>query len=445
MINPGMNAHIIELNDSEIRVARDSWIILRSPGFAVVNKTGLHVGEDALRKAYLNPLETFNRYWHKLNLEALHTSTTLYRHHADLVHAHMLKLHEQSGRPEEVIFSVPGSYSEGQLSMLLGIARACPFTAVGLVDTAVAAAAAVAGPGEYQHIDIHLHQSVITRLSVSDSVTRTGVETVDETGLNKILTVMASLIADLFIEQSRFDPLHHAETEQALYDQLPACLNTLHDKKEFMLEIEYRNATHQAKLSRDVLLQKLQPVYNRLADYISPSSPCIIGDRMAGLPGITGTLTAADFIKPETVFETCRKYEEFIRSSGPELRFITSLPADKTTATAGEPEPPRQKTHTKTATHILFRDDAYPIGDNTVYLTKNGNVSETETSDVLCTVASKNGAVYLTANPGDGVLVNGNQASRSMELHAGDSIRSSTGDVYYNFIHVVTSNGPRPA
>lgn len=442
MIDPGMNALIIELNDSEIRVAKDSMIILRSPGFAVVNKNGLQVGEEALHKAYLNPLETFNRYWHKLNLEALPTSTTQYRHHADLVHAHMLTLHEQAGRPDEVIFSVPGSYSEAQLSMLLGIAGACPFTAVGLVDTAVAAAALVAVSGEYQHIDMHLHQSVVTGLTVTDSVSRTGVETIDEIGLNKIQAVLASLIADLFIQQSRFDPLHHAESEQALYDQLPVCLKTLNDRKDVMLEIEYHSATHQAKLSRDVLLQKLQPVYNKLADYISPSIPCILGDRLAGLPGFTDTLLKADFINPETVFESCRKYEDYIRSTGPELRFITSLPVENTRK-SGKPAAPSPQT--KIATHILFRDDAYPIGNNTVYLTKDGSVSETETVDVLCSVAAKNGAVYLTANPGDRVLVNGREAAQSMELHPGDRVHSGTGDVYYNFIHVVAGHGPQQA
>jgi len=440
-----INAQIIELNDSEIRVAKDAQIILRSPGFAVVNKTGLHVGEEAMLKAYLNPLETYNRYWHKLNLDALPTMTTHFRHHADLVHAHMLKLHEQAGKPEEVIFSVPGSYSEEQLSMLLGIAGACPFTAVGLVDTAVAATASVAETGEYQHIDIHLHQTVITRLSIGESVSRTGVETIDEIGLNKIHTVMASLIADLFIQQSRFDPLHHAETEQALYDQLPGCLRALYDRKEVMLEIAYRNATHQAKLTREALLQKLLPVYNRLKEYISPSLPCIIGDRMACLPGINDFLPEPCFIEPETVFENCQKYEGYIRSSGPELRFITSLPVENSGKSTGKPAMAKQVSAGKKPTHILLQDTAYPIDNNTIYLTKTGTVSESDDGDVLCSITAKNGTVYLTPDAGNQVMVNGNKAAASMELHAGDRVHSSAGDIDYNFIQVVTRHGTHQA
>ena len=354
-----------------------------------------------------------------------------------------MSVHELAGKPEQVIFSVPGSYSEEQLSMLLGIAGACPFTAVGLVDTAVAAAAAVAATGDYQHIDMHLHQTVITRLNVGENVARTAVESIDETGLNKLHTLAAGLIADLFIQQSRFDPLHNAETEQALYNQLPACLRTLKERKETMLEIAYRNATHQAKLSRETLLQKLQPVYSKLREYITPSLPCIISDRMADLPGLIDILPETYIIKPETVFENCRKYEDYIRSSGPDLRFITSLPAADDRGQSEQPAPVKQETTSKIATHILFRNDAYPIGNNIIYLTGTGNISEVEPDDVLCSIVAKNGSVMLTAAPVDQALVNGKPAIQSMEVRPGDRVHSSATGVDYNFIHVVTGNGTR--
>ena len=440
-----INAYIIELNDSEIRVAEDGRIILRSPGFAVVSKTGVQVGQEALQTAYLNPLETFNRYWYKLNQDALPTTTRYYRHHADLVHAHLLKLHEQAGRPEEIIFTVPGSYSEEQLAMLLGFAGACPFNAVGLIDTAVAAAATVAAKGKYQHIDIHLHQAIITQLDLGTSISRTGVETIDETGLIKIYSLLAGLVADLFIQQSRFDPLHHAETEQALYDQLPVCLNTLHHRKEVMFEIRYRSATHQAKLSRESLLQKLQPIYQKLAEHLSPSIPCLLSDRTAGLPGLTDFLPEPCPIKPESVFEMCRKYEGYIRSTGPELRFITALPRDETADPAEQAPPAKQKDNAGPVTHVLFDDRAYPLGHNITYLSKQGIVSDLEPADVLCSVASQNGTVILSPGPDVQVLVNGRAATCPTELQPGDRIHSPEMDAHYNFIHVVTGHGARTA
>lgn len=441
-----LNAYIIELNDSEIRVAEDARIILRSPGFAVVNKNGMQVGQEALQMAYLNPLDTFNRYWYKLNQDALPTATRYYRHHADLVHAHLLKLHEQAGKPEEIIFTVPGSYSEEQLAMLLGIAGACPFNAVGLVDTAVAAAAMFAGKGKYQHIDMHLHQSIITQLDLDASISRTGVETVDETGFVKIYTLLAGLAADVFIQQSRFDPLHHAETEQALYDQLPGCLNILYDQKEVMFEIKYRNAAHQAKLAREALLEKLQPIYRRLAEHLSPSIPCLISDRMANLPGITEFLPESFLIKPESVFQICRKYEGYIRSSGPELRFITSLPNEETAGPAEQPSrPAKQNTNACPVTHVLFDDRAFPLGDNITYLSGQGSVSEQNPADLLCSIASQNGTVILSPSPNAQVLVNGRTTTSPTELHPGDRVHCPERDTQYNFIHVVTNHGTRQA
>ncbi|MEJ2759969.1 MAG: hypothetical protein P8126_00120, partial [Gammaproteobacteria bacterium] len=216
-----MAVSVIELNDSEIRVSRDTEIILRTPGYAVLRSDDLVLGEQAERVAHLNPRQTNNRYWSNLNQNALSILSPQARHNADLAYRHLLAIHEQAGKPEEVIFSVPGSYSKEQLSLLLGIVESCPFTAVGLVDSAVAAAAAVAGAGRCVHLDIHLHHTVVTYLEISDTVSRMAVYIVEDCGVTDIHDTCASLIADLFIQQSRFDPQHHGETEQALYDSIP--------------------------------------------------------------------------------------------------------------------------------------------------------------------------------------------------------------------------------
>ena len=62
-------------------------------------------------------------------------------------------------------------------------------------------------------------------LEVSGAVKRTAVKVIDDVGLLAIQDKCVNHIADLFVQQSRFDPLHHAATEQALlqpYDAMPA-------------------------------------------------------------------------------------------------------------------------------------------------------------------------------------------------------------------------------
>ena len=313
-----MTVWVIELNDSEIRVARDARIVLRSPGYAVVRNDRIQTGIEALKQAYINPRETFNRFWDKLNQDSLQTPAGNYRHHADLAFAHLMSIYEQCGKPAEIIFAVPGGYTKEQLALLLGIANACPFKAVGLVDSAVAAAAAVVDNGQYQHLDIQLHKVVITQLDASQQqVARGKVDIVDDSGQIRIYTAVSALIADLFIQQSRFDPHHRAETEQALYDQLPKCLQTLTRSNEVLLEIEYKNTTHQAKLHRDELLNCLNPVYEKIIKRLSPARTTLLSDRFAILPGLTEAVTGAKILAPETIFTGSTEHQDRIRSRGP--------------------------------------------------------------------------------------------------------------------------------
>ena len=443
-MNQTMTTCIVELNDCEIRVANNDQIILRSPGVAVLDKEDLHIGEAAVKKAFLNPRATYNRYWHKLNQDALPVTTRRFRHHADLVYTHLLKIHQQAGAPQELLFAVPGSYSGEQLSMLLGIAAACPFSAVGLVDVAVAGTATVATTGEYQHLDIHLHQTVITRVQVADSVTRTAVATIAEIGLHKIYASVAGLIADLFIQQSRFDPLHHAETEQCLYDQLPDCLQTLCNDREMLLEIRYRDTTHHAMLTRDALLHKLRPLYEKINAQLAPAQVCLVGDRLAGLPGFTDTLPDYAVIDPEAVFMSCRKFAAQIRSPGPDLSFITSLPVQKT-ITASTPAPMTTRPirpATGTVTHVLYQHQAYPIGDGTIYLTGDGRVAGNKAGNAHCSVAlNGNRVAVLTVTATTPVYVNGKPVDNTELLHPGDRVQCGKGGVDYQFIRVLSGHG----
>lgn len=438
-----MSVCVVELNDSEIRVAKDSKIIARSPGVAVVGSESIYLGNDALKRAYLTPRETYNRYWQKLNQDALQNPTDRYRHHADLAFAHLLSLYEHAGKPEEVIFAVPGSYSDAQLSMLLGIAEACPFSVVGLVDTAVVSTASTANCEQFQYLDIHLHQFIVSNLKTGEEVTRQSVEIVEEVGINNIYTCIAGMIADLFIKQSRFDPLHHAETEQALYDQLPDCLRVLYDSKEVLLEIQFHQTTHQAKLGRDLLLEGLQAIYKKMLVGISGTSPCFISDRLAMLPGLTDLLPRVEVLKEESVFEGCARYEETIRTAGPALNFVTSLPS------SGLPIVPAVDVNAtiniasaESATHALVGNHAFPLGVEPLYLLPQGNCSTSNSGEAICSVTLKNDTSTLQIENGKPVKINGKDAPTGITIKPGDNLSCSGLDTHYLFIRVLNRNGP---
>ena len=65
----------------------------------------------------------------------------------------------------EVLLAVPGSFSADQLSLILGIAKACKMPVVGMVDAAVAASAHGFPGARLLHLDLLLHRVVLTEMT----------------------------------------------------------------------------------------------------------------------------------------------------------------------------------------------------------------------------------------------------------------------------------------
>lgn len=441
---------IIDLNDSEIRVAGNADIVLRSPGYAIVDKDGTKLGDTALHLARLNPRAVQNHYWLNLNQDPLQSPTARVRHNADLAYAHLLAIHQQAGKPDNVLFAVPGYYSNEQLSLLLGLVEASPFNAIGLVDSAIAAAAPHVGPGRYVHAEIHLHHTVVTYMDVVDDVKRTSVQIIEGAGLATVMDDCAGMIADLFISKTRFDPQHHAETEQSLYDRIGACLLTLGSRTEAVIEIPYQETTYAVKLPRLALLEALQPVYRRILGALPVDGLSLVGDRLAGLPGFVEQVGAGQVLTPDSVFQGCRQHIERIRSAGSALNFVTSLPAK---AVAGI-EAPSASPHGAIAmprptddgdlgvvdslpvTHILAGHRAYPLGDQRLYLLAGADAVGERGEHAHGCVFSQDGQLLLQAENGQKVFVNGRPVSTRAALKLGDNVTLSGSKTGYSFINV---------
>lgn len=438
-----MALSIIELNDSEIRVSRDTEITLRTPGYAVINPDSVILGEEAMQLARLNPREASNRFWLNLNQDALGIRSSKARHHADLAYRQLLMIHELAGKPDEFIFCVPGSLSDEQLSLLLGIVEACPFSAAGLVDTAVAGTAATAGRGDYVHIDIHLHQTVLTFLSVADDeVSRQRVQIVDESGLTDIYDTCAGIIADQFIQQSRFDPLHHAETEQSLYNQIPACLTTLQHHSEASLEVHYDRSRHQIRVSRDSLLQALEKHYARILDAVGDRHAVLLGDRLGPLPGFRDRVHGASLLPPDSVFLGIRQNRDRIYRPEPPLSFVTRLPATSEpnitppSASAADTVPKTME-QPGNVTHILIRDRAVPLSEETVYLSANGAIDHHKHDNSHCSI-TRSGRETLVRQEGElSLYINGHRINGGDSVVSGDTLGFAGSDTTYRFIHVL--------
>ena len=437
-----MGIAVIELNDSEVTVVQSGHVVARSPGIAVIKEDRIELGQAALQSTHMDPRNTFSRFWSNLNQDSFKHRTKLARHNADLAYAHLLSLHEMAAEVDHVVFAVPGSFTTVQLSLLLGLAQASPFSPGGLVDSAVAATAAAAGAGSYNHLDIHLHQTVVTSLEVSGSVDRVAVKVVDDVGLLDIQDKCVNHIADLFIRQSRFDPLHHASTEQALCNSLAQCLHELRDKTDTQVEIGFENARYQARVNRERLVEALRPLYNRISAAADPARVSLVNGRLAGLPVFAEHLAAAgieaEVLDERAVFAGCMGYVSGRKTGEEEIYFVTQLraatePAIGSAVTASLEQKPEEA-----PTHVLVDAEAHPLGQAPLYLSAQGALSEAAGREFLCSLSLNGAAATLVPADTDvAVYVNGQAVADNAGLRPGDVISFTSSDREFTLIRVL--------
>jgi hypothetical protein len=432
---------VVEINDYGLRVARGTELVLVSPGYALVDKHSVEVGSAAFAKSRLQPLQSFNRFWHQLNEIPLKQVEQPIRHHADLAFAHLSSIYEQAGAPDETVFAVPGSYSTEQLALMLGVARACGFNVVGLVDAAVASAASAPKSGQAVHVEIHQHQTVLTWIDVDEHVSQRRVETIDDAGINRILDATLSSIADTFIAQSRFDPLHHATTEQSLYDELGTWLQVLCEAPEIAVGVEHQGRRIDARLRREDIVKALSGVYDAIVQRVEGSPRVIISERLARLPGFAERLPKHEALPGNAVFLGCQAHLLRIRAKKSEagVGYLTRLPvvpvSDKASAPARRPAG-TAPTSTPCPTHLLSGERAYPLSITPIYLTKSGQVVNAPEQHSVCSVVVAGDKAQVEVLNSTRVLINGRAVDGVAGLAAGDRIEFPDDGVVFTSIEV---------
>lgn len=451
-----MTLGIIEVNDAGLRYGEmePETTVIESPGIALVNGKQLLLGQAALQQARLQPLNTNSQFWHRLSAEPLAQQNSQYRHHADLAYSQLLDLHQQNPSSDQIVFALPGSFTREQMSLLLGIVGQCPFTATALVDSAVAAASVSASNPKVVFVELQLHQLVLTLLSAGERIKREAVELVPRAGVFALRDKWAKFLADQFIEQSRFDPLHSASTEQALYDRLPSWLQLANAEDDLFLE----SAGKTAKVSRHEFLQPVrdicQLIVAKAQQLAGDTVEILFSDRFQHLPGLNEQLAgfstrltvAPRLVETNAVLQGVRtNVEGLLKESSQGLTFIQSLPF------RGLSAPPSVKASTapsglfQTPTHLLSGGEAWPLTHHTLFLTKavephSAPLSQQQTGESVARIEiGREGIALLPLNSvglNSSLQVNGEAVRDNVTLRVGDRIHlNDTGQVF-QVIHV---------
>ncbi|MBS0611750.1 MAG: FHA domain-containing protein [Proteobacteria bacterium] len=219
-----MSLYALELNDADFVAWDVSRERLRDSGHAFVGADGWRFGAAAAAGARLHPHATLTSQWADLDAPSIGAMPFAA---AEAVYRQMLTWREALGADRGIWLASPAS-SQAQLGLLLGIAQAAGLAVAVLADRAAAAVSALPVAGTVYHLDVELERGVLSEVQVhAGRAARHRVLALPELGQRPLLTSWCKGFAARMVAQTRFDPLHDAATEQALFDALPSWLAQL--------------------------------------------------------------------------------------------------------------------------------------------------------------------------------------------------------------------------
>jgi hypothetical protein len=450
----------IHINDAGITLLNKDQIVYREPGFAWLGDDSLTTGNEAFAKARVDPRRIQHRFWSELVTEPLKDSRFTHLSAADLVSRQLEQLWRAGGAGASELYVAVPSYMDSQhLGLFLGIAGELKLPVAAMVDAAVAATRREYRNAVPVHIDLSLHATTLTRLTQQGAAQSERSEVLDSCGVIALYDSWLHTAAEAFVQQSRFDPLHTAATEQMLVNRLGGWLTEAARADRVEMELEFSGTTYTASVESLTLIGAAAPVYQQIASKLraifrAEETPAIqVTDRIARLPGLTEMLKArvggeVFVLEPGATargtLARCRKNAD--EASGVSL--IRQLPWDQT-AVEIEHET-AERAEGGTPTHLLHGHTAFEIGNLALVLgSQEGEDARqiTLASDMPgvsrrhCSLLKKNGQCVLEDHSRYGTFLNGHRIDGSSVLQVGDVLRVGSPGFEFQLITTDESHG----
>lgn len=421
----------IELNDAGILVARNRQVVLESPGYALLEKDRLVIGHEARKHTQTKPRLINKGFWEKLGLEPLAYSLPEIATNADLVREHLAHIASQI-EEEEAILAVPPTFKKDQLGLVLGIAKQLSIPVSGMIDSALAAAKPDISASNLIYLDIQLSRIVLTVLQQGAKVVRHRYYSFAGSGLFNVHEAWLKLIAGQFIQQTRFDPLHHGASAQRLYECLPDWFETITRDTRSVLEFAGDEQVYRITLRHEhweTIIQSLfEGVIERIDSEVSAqrSSSIQISHRLSILPGFIDCLQQRVDCEIEPLergaapLGALRLADHIISSKGQSVALTLSIPSIRQ---------PHVRMARLRPSHIVLRGQAYPLQpDGLVLCRVLGSLdlhlpsSAPTGAEILCSIKKEATDVRIGAQPEAPVLINDMKAAFPAQLYAGDML-----------------------
>lgn len=436
-----MTRSAAHINDAAVTLLLDERIVYREPGFALLDERELVIGRDAFGNARIHPRRIHHRYWSELSTAPLGLQRFSHLSAADLASRQLEQMWQTPGAAAtELVIAAPAYMNAQHLGLLLGIAEELKVPVVSIVDAAVAATRRQYPGAVPVHIDMGLHATTLSRLAQPGHARLERVEVLGDTGLYALYDLWLNALAEAFVQQSRFDPLHTAETEQMLLDKLGAWLQQAVRSESVPLELRYGGVDHRAEIESLALIGAVAPVYQAIAStlrslYRAEDTPAIqVTDRIARLPGLTDMLKArvggeVFVLEPGATARGALARSRDQAEAGKGITLRRQLPWDQAPAEVDRNESARADAGVPT--HLLFGSQAFEITRVPLVLGSHGGddaraIALPDMPGISrrhCSLGLQDGRCVLEDHSRYGTFLNGHRIDGSTVLQVGDSLR----------------------
>lgn len=437
-----MKPFAIELNDRSLSFAREGVVLASAPS-AVFDGSGAEpAGTNAWHALRRQPRSTSSTHLGAVASEA----DPLPRAPALLAAELSKHFAENPVRAEErVWFTVPARAAAAGLGNVLSIAQGLGLAVDGFVDAAAVTASALKVGRNALVLELGLHHLAVTAVESMGQVRRRSAIVSEVGGLVQLYEAWLTFVSTAMVKRTRFDPFTNAETEQQLFDALPALTSQTAETGSTTAAVSAGGTRFEVSLTRDQFAEAAQPIYRELVRLLHALRPAgaqvaiVVPNLVAAFPGLREMLqqfVGCELVSVPDGFAAAATslldLPEASKDDEP-VRLLRRLPLHEqpalesgitreTLGRASAATPP---------SHVLFEGRAIALGGHALVVGRApGSSPSLALPDGLagvsrrhCTFVRDGNELVLVDHSHFGTFVNGERVSERVRIHAGDRVR----------------------
>jgi len=459
---------VIELIDRSVALARDGEVLVSAPsavfdGSSPDGTAATAPGKNAWHALRRQPRSTSSRHLSSIISDRSNVSPGA-RNEA-LVAAELSE-HLAAHPPREgerVWIAVPVRADAGGLGSVLGIAHGLGLAVDGFVDAAAVTVASLgAGTGRGAIVlELGLHHAAATAVEMGGQARRRRAVVSDLGGLVELYDAWLNLVSTAMVKRTRFDPFTNADTEQQLFDALPALTRQAAEAGSTTAAVSTGETRFEVSLSRDQFAEAAQPIYRELVRLLHSLRPAgseiaiVLPEAVAVLPGLREMLqqfVGCELVAtPEGFAAAATSLLDLPESKpGDPVRLLRKLPVREQPDLAARVTREvlgRSGARAAPPSHVLFDGRAIALGASPLVVGRSpnqpGGVNALALPDGLagvsrrhCTFVRNDDELVLVDHSNYGTFVNGERVSELVRIYAGDKVRLGEPGVELSLISI---------